>query len=160
MERVEELQRSFCKNYVLWQYQKLQKTGNYPLSRKYCLGKTTLFNLSEVKVLFCLVHWWNICGLFTLQFLLEWSFTSASIWFSHLSLVLSIFNHILTSWESIFSNDTRLLTDAIVFANFELKLNHLPAFGGWSDLAGFFRRGFDEVFYAIWFCIRVMVNIE
>ena len=138
----------------------MQNTGNYPLSKKYCLGKTTLFNLFGVKVLFCLVHWWNICWNFTLQFLLEWSFTSGSIWLSHLSSVLSIFNHILTSWKSIFSNDTRLSIDAIIFTNFELKLTHLPAFEGWIDLAGFFRRRFDAVFYASWFCIRVIVNIE
>ena len=126
----------------------MQKTGIYPLSRKYCLEKTTLFNLFRVKVLFCLVHWWNICWLFTLQFLLEWSFTSGPIWLSHLSSGLSIFNHVLTSWESIFSNDTRLLIDVIIFTNFDLKLNHLPAFGWWNDLAGFFRRRFDAVFYA------------
>ena len=138
----------------------MQKTGNYPLSRKCCVGQTTLFNLSGVKILFRLVYWWNICWIFTLQFLLEWSFNSGPIWLSHLSSVLSIFNHIITSWESIFSNDTKLLIDAIIFTNFELKLNHLPAFGGWSDLAGFFRRRFDAVFYAIWFCMRVMVNID
>ena len=138
----------------------MQETRIYPLSRKYCLEKTTLFNLFMVKVLFCLVHWWNICWLFTLQFLLEWSFTSGPIWLSHLSSVLSIFNHILTSWESIFSNDTRLLIDVIIFTNFDLKLNHLPASGWRSDLAGFFRRRFDVAFYAFWFCIRVMVNVE
>ena len=138
----------------------MQKTGIYPLSRKYCFEKTTLFNLFRVKALFCLVHWWNICWLFTLQFLLVWSFTSGPIQLSHLSSVLNLFNHILTSWESIFSNDTRLLIDAIIFTNFELKLNLLPAFGGWSDLTGFFRKRIDAVFYAIWFCIRVMVNIE
>ena len=113
----------------------MQKTWIYPLSRKYCFEKTTLFNLFRVKALFCLVHWWNICWLFTLRFLLVWSFTSGPIQLSHLSSVLNIFNHILTSWESIFSNDTSLLIDAIIFTNFELKLKSFACIWRmkWSD---------------------------